>query len=345
MPAIRSLVRLFILIVSTVVCSAVSSVYSETPTVRVAVLQFGTLNWEMDVIRHHGLDKKYQFNLKVTPVGSKNSSTVALQSGAADLIYSDWVWVNRQRHNNRIYGFSPVSASAGGVYVQPELNASSINDLKNLRLGIAGGSVDKSWLLLQAFSKTTLNMDLEDEVEPVFAAPPLLNKLMYDQKLSASLNFWHYSARLKAKGFTPVITVHELLTALGITTQVPLVGWVFSEQWLESNKATLNNFLKASAEAREILLTSDQEWLRIKHLTRSENDNIFISLRDEYRKGVLNDFTAEHLKALDKLYTIFAQEGGKKLTGGANSLDKELFWMPSSSGVVRVATGGGFEKI
>lgn len=341
MPAIRSLIRLFILLL----CTAVSSAYSATPTVRVAALQFGTLNWEMDVIRHHGLDKKYHFNLKVMPVGSKNASTVALQSGAADLIYSDWVWVNRQRHNNRIYGFSPVSASAGGVYVQPDLNVSNIIDLKDLRLGIAGGSVDKSWLLLQAFSKATLNMDLEDEVEPVFAAPPLLNKLMYDQKLSASLNFWHYSARLKAKGFTPVINVDELLKGLGITTQVPLVGWVFSEQWLESNQTALNNFLLASAEAREILLTSDQEWLRIKHLTRSENDNIFISLRDEYRKGVLKDFTAKHIKALDKLYAIFAQEGGKKLTGGANSLDTELFWMPSPSGVVRVGSGGRFEKI
>ena len=340
MPAIRSLVRLFIL----VVCTAVSSAYSETPTVQVAVLQFGTLNWEMDVIRHHGLDKKYQFNLDVTPVGSKNASTVALQSGAANLIYSDWVWVNRQRHNNRIYGFSPVSASAGGVYVQPDLNADSILDLKNLRLGIAGGSVDKSWLLLQAYAKTTLNVDLVDEIEPVFAAPPLLNKLMFDQKLSASLNFWHYSARLKAEGFTPVITVQELLRGLGIKQQVPLVGWVFSERWLESNKDTLNNFLKASAEAREILLTSDQEWLRIKDLTRSENDSVFHSLRDEYRKGVLKNFTIEHLKALDKLYTIFALEGGKKLTGGANYLDKGLFWMPSSSGVVRVASGGRFEK-
>ena len=340
MPAIRSLVRLFILIV----CTAVSPAYSETPTVRVAVLQFGTLNWEMDVIRHHGLDKKYQFNLKVTPVGSKNASTVALQSDAADLIYSDWVWVNRMRHNNRIYGFSPVSASAGGVYVQPDLNASSIIDLKNLRLGIAGGSVDKSWLLLQAYAKATLNVDLVEEIEPVFAAPPLLNKLMFDQKLSASLNFWHYSARLKAEGFTPVITVQELLTGLGIRTQVPLVGWVFSEQWLESNKATLNNFLKASVEAREILLTSDQEWLRIKHLTRSENDNIFISLRDEYRKGVLKEFTYEHLQSLDHLYNIFAEQGGKKLTGGANRLDLELFWMPSASGVVRVTDGGAYAK-
>lgn len=341
MPATRIYLRLFILSILITVTPA----FAEQATVRVAVLQFGTLNWEMDVIRHHGLDKKYQFQLEVTPVGSTNATTVALQSGAADLIYSDWVWVNRQRHNQKNYGFSPVTSSAGGVYIHPEFHAHGLDDLKGKRLGVAGGPVDKSWLLLQAYSKTTQGINLPVQVEPVYAAPPLLNKLMYDQKIPASLNFWHYSARLKAKGFTPVITVPEMLKGLGIKVQVPLVGWVFSEKWLGSNQVLLNKFLLASAEAREILLTSDQEWQRIKPLTKSENDTIFIALRDEYRKGVLKQFTTEHLNALEQLYSIFVQEGGKKLTGGADRLDTGLFWMPSASGAFRVLTGGGFEQI
>jgi len=47
---------------------AIAPASADLPTVRVAVLQFGTLNWEMDVIRHHQLDHKYGFNLDVTPV-------------------------------------------------------------------------------------------------------------------------------------------------------------------------------------------------------------------------------------------------------------------------------------
>lgn len=341
MPAIRIFLRLIFLSV----LIAVTPASADQATVRVAVLQFGTLSWEMDVIRHHGLDKKYQFQLQVTPVGSTNASTVALQSGAADLIYSDWVWVNRQRHNQKNYAFSPVTSSAGGVYVNPELKVDGLNDLKAMRLGVAGGPVDKSWLLLQAYTRQTQGIDLLTQVEPVYAAPPLLNKLMYDQKIPASLNFWHYNARLKAKGFTPVITVPDVLEGLGIKVQVPLVGWVFSEKWLGSNKDLLNRFLLASAEARKILLTSDQEWQRIEPLTKSENDDIFIALRDEYRKGVLKQFTTEHLNALEQLYSIFVQEGGKRLTGGADRLDTDLFWLPSASGVIRVSSGGGFEQI
>ena len=33
------------------------------PLLRVGVLKFGTVNWELDVLRHHGLDRKHGFEL------------------------------------------------------------------------------------------------------------------------------------------------------------------------------------------------------------------------------------------------------------------------------------------
>ena len=335
----------FLCLITAVLLPSVASAQpsgAPVPVVKVAVLQFGTLNWEMDVIREHQLDRRHGFKLDVMPVGGKNASSVALQSGAVDLIYSDWVWVNRQRHARRMYSFSPVSAAAGGVYLQPDLKADSLSDLDGLRLGVAGGAVDKSWLLLQAYAKQS-GVELQKSVQPVFAAPPLLNKLMFDNKLEASLNFWHYSARLKAQGYHPLITVHQVLAGLGIRSQVPLVGWVVSDEWAAENDALLNNFLLASSEARQILLTSDAEWQRIKPLTKSEDDAIFNTLRDEYRKGVLADFNTDNVKALHNLYDIFAREGGKQLTGGANTLDDSMFLMPvecqpqQSCGVKRVS--------
>ncbi|UTW04008.1 ABC transporter substrate-binding protein [Amphritea atlantica] len=311
------------------------------PVVRVAVLQFGTVNWEMDVIRHHKLDEKYQFSLEVTPVAGKNASSVALQSDAVDLIYSDWVWVNRQRLNQRMFGFSPVSAATGGLYAQPDSPVSSLNDIQDTRLGVAGGSVDKSWLLLQAYSKQATGRDLLEVVEPVFAAPPLLNQLMYDGKLPLSLNFWHYSARLQAKGFKPIISVDEMIRGLGVNYQIPLLGWVFTEALIEDKSEQLGNFLRASREARQILLASDAEWQRIRPLTRAENDQIFAALKAGYRSGVQLQFGIEELDSLETLYAIMAREGGEKLTGGAVKLDRSLFWVPGTDkGVVQVDSGG-----
>lgn len=314
---------------------------SELPPVRVAVLQFGTVNWEMDVIRHHKLDEKYHFSLEVTPVAGKNASSVALQSDAVDLIYSDWVWVNRQRFNQRMFGFSPVSSATGGLYAQPDSAVSSLNDIKDARLGVAGGSVDKSWLLLLAYSKQTLGRNIVDVAEPVFAAPPLLNQLMYDGQLPLSLNFWHYSARLKAKGFKPIITVDEMIRGLGVNYQISLLGWVFTEAMIQEKSEQLGNFLRASREARQILLESDAEWQRIKPLTKAEDDSIFAALKAGYRAGVQQQFGIDELDSLEKLYAIMAQEGGEKLTGGAVTLDRSLFWIADAEkGVKQVDSGG-----
>ncbi|SEQ57192.1 NitT/TauT family transport system substrate-binding protein [Amphritea atlantica] len=318
-----------------------SQLFAESlPTVRVAVLQFGTVNWEMDVIRQHHLDEKYHFSLDVTPVAGKNASAVALQSGAVDLIYSDWVWVNRQRFNHRMFGFSPVSAATGGLYAQPQSAVSSVKDIQGARLGVAGGSVDKSWLLLQAYSKQVLGKDLLEVVEPVFAAPPLLNQLMYDGKLPLSLNFWHYGARLEARGFKPIISVDEMIRGLGIDHQVPMLGWVFAEPWRQQHSELLGNFLKASREARDILLASDAEWLRIRDLTRAEDDQIFMALKKGYRAGVQLQFGTDELNALEDLYAFMLREGGTELTGGADKLDRSLFWISNPEmGVKQVATG------
>lgn len=315
----------------------------EFPEVRVATLQFGTVNWEIDVIRHHQLDKKYNFSLDVTPVGGKNASAVALQSDAVDIIYGDWVWVNRQRFNRRMYSFSPVSTAAGGLYAQPDSHIETLTDIEGQRVGIAGGSVDKSWLLLQAYAKQETDKDLRAYIEPVFAAPPLLNKLMLDRKLPLSLNFWHYSARLEAKGFRPVITVDDIVKGLGVDTALPLVGWIFADEWKEKHSERLDNFLKASQEARQILIDSDEEWARIRPLTHAEDDAVFMALKRGYRAGVLQKFTVEELNSLNHIYKIMVSEGGDALTGGANTLDPELFYMPENDLDVSAKAEGGME--
>jgi NitT/TauT family transport system substrate-binding protein len=66
-------------------------------TIRIGVLKFGTVNWELDVIKHHGLDAKEGFSLEVTGFGGNEAADVALMGGAVDGIVEDWLWVSRQR--------------------------------------------------------------------------------------------------------------------------------------------------------------------------------------------------------------------------------------------------------
>ncbi len=300
-----------------------------TPEVRVGVLKYGTVNWEIAVIKHHQLDKKFQFNLKVMSLASKNASAVALQSNAVDIILSDWLWVNRQRFERRMYTIFPTSMATGGLYISANSGIESLVDLKGKKIGIAGGAVDKSWLLLQAYSKKKYGFDLNNETEPTFAVPPLLNRLILRGDLAAAINFWHYGARLKAAGYKQLVTIPDMLTEFGIDTKVPLLGWVFDQAWANEHPKAITRFLLASQEAKKILASSDREWDRIRPLMKAENDDVFTALKKDYRSGLLSKFGTKEIEASKKVFNILAEEGGRALVGKATSLSDDLFWQPS----------------
>jgi len=296
------------------------------PIVNVGVLKYGTVNWEMAVIKHHQLDKKYQFNLKVTSLSSKNASAVALQSKAVDIILSDWLWVNRQRFNNKNFTLFPTTIAAGGLYISGDSKVKSLLDLNQVKIGIAGGAVDKNWLLLQAYAQQKYQINMAKNAEIVFASPPLLNRFMQKGDLDAAINFWHYNARLKADGFRLLVNVSQMLTELGVNNNLPLLGWVFDHAWADSNNQAVVGFIQASIEAKKILLSSNEEWERIKLLTKAENDQVFSALKTGYREIILRKFSSEEIKASQKVFAILSKQGGQTLVGKATKLDKNTFW-------------------
>lgn len=48
-------------------------------TIRIGVLKFGTVNWELSTIERHGLDQRNGFTLEVLQLASNQATTVALQ--------------------------------------------------------------------------------------------------------------------------------------------------------------------------------------------------------------------------------------------------------------------------
>lgn len=294
--------------------------------VRVGVLKFGTVNWVLNVIKHHQLDKKHGFDLQVLPLGSKNATHVSIQGGAADMIVSDWIWVSRLRAENRDYTFVPYSNAVGSLMASPESGIQSLSDLEGKKLGVAGGSIDKTWLLLQAFTQKTQNKNLLRSVKPSFAAPPLLNKLALRGDLDAVLNFWHYSARLQASGFNTVITLPEIFQALGIQRPVPVIGWVFSEQWASEHSKPTHGFLNAVQDAQKLLATSDVEWDRLRPKMKAKDDKIFNTLKTAFRNGIPQCFGVQEKQAATDTFSILAEFGGKKLVGKSPELQQGTFW-------------------
>ena len=296
------------------------------PAVRVGALKFGTVNWELFIIQSHKLDQREGFRLEVVPLASKNASNVALLGGAADVIVSDWIWVSRLRSDGRPYVFVPYSLLAGKLIVPEGSKLNSIAGLKGKSLGIAGGPLDKNWLLLRAYTKKTTGTDLSELVEAKFVAPPLLNELFLRGELSAGLTFWHYAARLEASGMKAFISIADILPELGVSHEVPLLGWVFSEETATDKRQEILAFLRASYAAKKILAASDAAWESLRPIMKVNNEEEFITLRQEYRNGIPTRFGAEEIRAAEQVFNILADIGGKDLTGSASHLSAGTFW-------------------
>ncbi|MDC0932811.1 transporter substrate-binding domain-containing protein [Arcobacteraceae bacterium] len=302
------------------------TISSASTQLRVGVLAFGTVNWELNIIKLNNLASKYNVDIDIKKFPSKNAVSVALNAGAVDMIVSDFVWVSRQRSNGFDYTFYPYSKATGGVYVNPQSNIINLTDLENKKLGIAGGPVSKTWLIARAYSKSKYNVDLKTHTKPVFAAPPILNHKLLDNSVDATINFWHFNAKLEAKGMKKLISIEEMLLELGIKHDIPLIGWVFSKKFANSNKELINGFLNASYDAKKLLSTDDLQWNKIKKLMKVKDERTFESLKNGYIKGIPKEFGNNEINAAKNIFKILAKEGGAKLVGKNKNFQEGTFW-------------------
>ena len=295
-------------------------------TIKVGTLQYGSVNWELDLMKKMQIDTKNNINVKIVQLASKNAAAVALQGKAVDLIVTDWFWVSRQRSEGRMFSFVPHSMAAGGLIVKKKSNIKSLDDIKNKKIGIAGGQVDKSWLIFQAYYKKKYGKSLKNETEQIFGAPPLLNKKIEQGSFDAILTYWPYQARLLANGFEKVIDIKSIINKLGISSGVPIIGWVFRDEFSENNKETLNKFLASSNETKKIMFESNESWEKIRPIMKAENEDTFIKLRDIYKEGIPKNFSKENIKDASELYKLLGSIGGKALIGNSENLTSGTFW-------------------
>ena len=293
---------------------------------KIGVLAFGTVNWELEAIKNEALDKKYGLDLEVQKLAGPDAGKIGLKSGSLDLIVTDWIWVSNQDQSGETYRFIPYSTQAGALLAPANSNIHSVADLKGKKIGVAGGALDKNWILLKAYAKREAGLDLEKAAEPVLAAPPLLNQQLADGKLDALLNYWHYAVRLEGAGFRRVLDGRAVLKGLGIGEPLPNLGYVFKQAWGTANGVALDAFLKASAEARSRLCGNGEAWEKIAPLTQEKDPALQAALRKEYCEGLVKRWESGEKHDLEKIYAILRQTGGEELTGKSQTLPEEIFW-------------------
>jgi NitT/TauT family transport system substrate-binding protein len=289
------------------------------------VLKFGTVSWALDTLKQHKFDAANGIDLEIIDFAGEDATNVAMLAGAIDMIVSDWLWVSRQRSEGVDLTLVPYSTAVGAIMVKEGAPIRTITDLKGKKIGVAGGPLDKSWLLIQALARRDHGLDLPATSDIVFGAPPLISEKAMQGELDAVLNFWHFCARLEANGFRRLIGADDAAKALGASGAVSALGYVFHDKWANENPAAIRGFIKASAQSKDLLARSDDEWLRLAPIIRAQGKEL-AKLRDRYREGIPRRPVAQDAADAGKLYRVLAEIGGEKLVGRAPEMAPGTFW-------------------
>lgn len=296
-------------------------------TLRIGLQTTGTFAWQLDVIRRHGLAEGAGLDLKISEFASPESGKLALNSSTVDLAVVDWLWVARARALGAKLLFYPYSSSAGAIMVKGDSPVRGIKDLNGRVLGIAGGPLDKSWLIVQA-AAIRQGIDLKQAAKLEFGAPPLISQKLQQGEADASLNFWNFCANLETRGYRRILDVRDAEALLGLNQPVALIGYVFSEQFVATHKSTIDRFIAITQQANDIMLRSDEEWDALRPLMNAEDDRTFKAYRDRTREGMpLRPIAAEQADART-LFRALVSVGGAALVGPSLELDQGLYYQP-----------------
>ncbi len=296
---------------------------SPAGVLKVATLKFGSLAWLLETIAAEKLAEKAGVRIEPFEVATNQAGPIALLAGEVDVIVSDWTWAMRQRSLGQSLYFRPFSSTLGALMV-PKDGAKTLADLEGKRIGVAGSAIDKTWILLRAYSRKELGRDIAETAQPVFAAAPLVAEELRNGRLDACLNFWTYAARLEAAGFRPLLTADEMMSKLGIEPAPPLVGFTWKEETERTKSAELKAFFNAVEEGSKLLATSDAAFERLRPLMRASSDAEFFALKAYYRSGIPKPWGPAQTQAAERLFNLLVDLGEKELVGGTK-FDAKLF--------------------
>jgi NitT/TauT family transport system substrate-binding protein len=316
----------FLCLVALVLIGPFSQSSAASESLRLGLLSFGTVRWEVDTMRRLHLDQEAGVDLEVRDLASNEAAKVALLGGAVDVIVSDWIFVARQRASGEDLVFLPGTGATGTLLGKTGAPAPPLADLRGKRIGVAGGPLDKSWLLLRALGLKEAEIDLASAATPVFGAPPLLRAEFEAGRLDALLTYWSDAAILEARGAVPILSVADMMRRLGVGEAVPLLGFVAREGWAARNERALEALVAAQRQAHAVLAGDATAWRDIRLPPSSGDVDVVAVVQDAYRRGGAGLWTPRTTAAAARLFEILAALGGKDLVGNARSLDGGTFW-------------------
>src|SRR5262249_31935238 len=166
-----------------------------------------------------------------------------------------------------------------------------------------------SWLLLQALARQS-GLDLKKQAVVVYGAPPLLSEKALQGEIDATLTFWNFCADLESKGYRRAIAMADVMKGLGTMGPVALAGYTFDVTAAARTRSTVERFLAAARQAKDILASSEAEWQRLAPRIRVTDASALAIYRQRYGEGMVRRPLADEEADARTLYLMLSEIGG-----------------------------------
>jgi NitT/TauT family transport system substrate-binding protein len=295
---------------------------AEIPVFKVGTLPFGTAHWLIETIVSNGFDKDAGLTFENVPLASNEAARVAFLSSSVDTIVNDLLFAARLKSEGKPIQFLPYSSTEGALMTPAASSIKGLADLKGKTIGIAGGPLDKGWLLFRAAAQGLAGFDLAKDARPVFGAPPLLAAKVESGELDCGLLYWSACARLAAKGYKQVLSVEQVSTQLGAKGEIAFGGFLVHD---DAKEPVLAAFSKAIRRGVAHLADTPAAWTSIRPLMQAPDEATFQALKEAFIHGIPHKSRADEIADAQSFFAIVAKLGGTALVGNATSLPEDLY--------------------
>jgi NitT/TauT family transport system substrate-binding protein len=97
------------------------------------------------------------------------------------------------------------------------------------------------------------------------------------------------------------------------------------EQLVQEKPELAAALKRASRAAKDLLLTDDAAWQRLRPIMNAEDDAEYAALREGWRQGVPADSPVDEANAA-KVFALMVELGGEELLGQVKELPEGVFY-------------------
>ncbi len=295
--------------------AANASIKGDGGVVRLLVNPSGTQSFPPFVIQKLHLDDKYGFKLETKPSATTQTTTVAFQSGGADIGIMGWNDISRVKAGGvKIVGIAPFLGWATTIVTAVDSPNRNLGDLKGKKVGV-NNRAGLEWTVMRALAQKVYGFDLEKGVVIQEAAIGVLQGLMAQNQIDATLMFNDLTAPLVVSGkFRVMARIQDFNEQLGLP-DTPLLMYVGDTDHAAAHPNNVRAFLAAYRESVKDLQSDDSLWTARAQELNITDEAVVAAMRNGSRPMLLSAFGPTSEADIRKTWDILLATAGAETLG------------------------------